>query len=124
MRVSCPSICLHLTGQWPQAASGDERPVINSETEVAPAVLPLAGPAELAAGRSVVLKPAEEKPRSAMLRVRCLLDAGLVGTNHFGVSQPELPYRGHKESGPGQEQGAEGPNRYTKVKTVTVGRPF
>ena len=52
------------------------------------------------------------------------IEAGMVGINHFGVSQPELPFGGHKESGLGQEQGAEGIMHYTEVKTITVGRPF
>jgi succinate-semialdehyde dehydrogenase/glutarate-semialdehyde dehydrogenase len=52
------------------------------------------------------------------------IEAGMVGINHFGVSQPELPFGGHKESGLGQEQGTEGITHYTEVKTITVGRPF
>jgi len=52
------------------------------------------------------------------------IEAGMVGINHFGVSQPELPFGGHKESGLGQEQGAEGITHYTEVKTVTIGQPF
>jgi succinate-semialdehyde dehydrogenase/glutarate-semialdehyde dehydrogenase len=52
------------------------------------------------------------------------IEAGMVGINHFGVSQPELPFGGHKESGLGQEQGAEGITHYTEVKTITVGTPF
>jgi succinate-semialdehyde dehydrogenase/glutarate-semialdehyde dehydrogenase len=52
------------------------------------------------------------------------IEAGMVGINHFGVSQPELPFGGHKQSGIGHEQGAEGLLRYTEVKTITVGQPF
>lgn len=52
------------------------------------------------------------------------IEAGMVGINHFGVSQPELPFGGHKESGIGQEQGTEGLLHYTEVKTITVGQPF
>src|SRR5690606_11498087 len=48
------------------------------------------------------------------------LEAGMVGINHFGVSQPELPFGGWKESGIGQEMGAEGLLHYTELKTVTV----
>jgi len=51
------------------------------------------------------------------------LEAGMVGINHFGVSQPELPFGGWKESGIGQEMGAEGLLHYTELKTVTVGTP-
>ena len=52
------------------------------------------------------------------------IEAGMVGINHFGVSQPELPFGGHKESGLGQEMGPEGLLHYTDVKTITVGTPF
>jgi succinate-semialdehyde dehydrogenase/glutarate-semialdehyde dehydrogenase len=51
------------------------------------------------------------------------LEAGMVGINTFGVSQPELPFGGWKESGIGQEMGAEGLLHYTEVKTVSVGVP-
>lgn len=51
------------------------------------------------------------------------LDAGMVGINHFGVSQPELPFGGRKASGDGVEMGAEGLLAYTSLKTVTVGTP-
>lgn len=51
------------------------------------------------------------------------LEAGMVGINHFGVSQPEMPFGGCKESGLGQEMGAEGLLHYTEVKTITVGMP-
>ena len=49
------------------------------------------------------------------------IEAGMVGINHFGVSQPELPFGGIKASGDGVEMGAEGILAYTDVKTVTVG---
>jgi succinate-semialdehyde dehydrogenase/glutarate-semialdehyde dehydrogenase len=51
------------------------------------------------------------------------LDAGMVGINHFGVSQPELPFGGRKASGDGVEMGAEGLLAYTQLKTITVGTP-
>lgn len=51
------------------------------------------------------------------------IEAGMVGINHFGVSQPEMPFGGWKESGIGQEMGAEGLLHYTDIKTVTVGVP-
>lgn len=51
------------------------------------------------------------------------IEAGMVGINHFGVSQPEMPFGGWKESGYGQEMGAEGLLGYTEVKTVIVGVP-
>ena len=51
------------------------------------------------------------------------LEAGMVGINHFGISQPEMPFGGWKESGHGQEMGAEGLLAYTDLKTVYVGTP-
>lgn len=51
------------------------------------------------------------------------IEAGMVGINHFGVSQPELPFGGWKESGHGHEMGAEGLLGYTELKTVVVGVP-
>ena len=51
------------------------------------------------------------------------LDAGMVGINHYGVSQPEMPFGGWKDSGIGQEMGAEGLLHYTELKTITVGVP-
>jgi succinate-semialdehyde dehydrogenase/glutarate-semialdehyde dehydrogenase len=51
------------------------------------------------------------------------LEAGMVGINHFGVSQPEMPFGGWKESGIGQEMGAEGLLHYTEIKTVLIGVP-
>lgn len=51
------------------------------------------------------------------------IEAGMVGINHFGVSQPEMPFGGWKESGIGQEMGPEGLLHYTEIKTITVGVP-
>jgi succinate-semialdehyde dehydrogenase/glutarate-semialdehyde dehydrogenase len=51
------------------------------------------------------------------------LSAGMVGINSYGVSQPELPFGGWKDSGQGQEMGAEGLLPYTELKTVTIGTP-
>jgi succinate-semialdehyde dehydrogenase/glutarate-semialdehyde dehydrogenase len=51
------------------------------------------------------------------------LAAGMVGINSYGVSQPELPFGGWKDSGQGQEMGAEGLLPYTELKTVTIGTP-
>ena len=50
------------------------------------------------------------------------IEAGMIGINHYGVSQPELPFGGIKASGNGVEMGHEGILAYTDVKTVTVGR--
>jgi len=49
------------------------------------------------------------------------LQAGMVGINHFGVSQPETPFGGVKDSGQGSESGLEGLLAYTDVKLVSVG---
>jgi succinate-semialdehyde dehydrogenase/glutarate-semialdehyde dehydrogenase len=48
------------------------------------------------------------------------LTAGMVGINHFGVSQPETPFGGVKDSGHGSESGLEGLLGYTDVKFVSV----
>lgn len=48
------------------------------------------------------------------------LQAGMVGINHFGVSQPETPFGGVKDSGHGSESGLEGLLGYTDVKLVSV----
>jgi succinate-semialdehyde dehydrogenase/glutarate-semialdehyde dehydrogenase len=48
------------------------------------------------------------------------LEAGMVGINHFGVSQPETPFGGWKDSGFGQESGLEGLLGYTDVKLFSI----
>jgi succinate-semialdehyde dehydrogenase/glutarate-semialdehyde dehydrogenase len=48
------------------------------------------------------------------------LHAGMVGINHFGVSQPETPFGGIKASGMGSESGLEGLLACTEVKLVSV----
>lgn len=48
------------------------------------------------------------------------LEAGMVGINHFAVSQPETPFGGWKESGIGQESGIEGLQSYTDVKFLSI----
>ena len=48
------------------------------------------------------------------------LEAGMVGINHFGVSQPETPFGGWKDSGFGQESGLEGLLGYTEVKLCSI----
>jgi succinate-semialdehyde dehydrogenase/glutarate-semialdehyde dehydrogenase len=53
-------------------------------------------------------------------RLELALQAGMVGINHFGVSQPETPFGGIKESGIGQESGLEGLLAYTDVKLISV----
>nr|WP_158941013.1 NAD-dependent succinate-semialdehyde dehydrogenase [Burkholderia sp. S171] len=53
-------------------------------------------------------------------RLSSELEAGMVGINHFGVSQPETPFGGLKESGIGQESGLEGLLGYTEVKLISI----
>jgi succinate-semialdehyde dehydrogenase/glutarate-semialdehyde dehydrogenase len=53
-------------------------------------------------------------------RLASELQAGMVGINHFGISQPETPFGGIKDSGIGQESGLEGLLAYTDVKLVSV----
>jgi succinate-semialdehyde dehydrogenase/glutarate-semialdehyde dehydrogenase len=48
------------------------------------------------------------------------LRAGMIGINHFGISQPETPFGGVGESGLGSESGLEGLLSYTDVKLVSV----
>jgi len=52
-------------------------------------------------------------------RVADGLEAGMVGVNHFAVSQPETPFGGVKESGLGSESGAEGLRAYFDTKLVS-----
>jgi succinate-semialdehyde dehydrogenase/glutarate-semialdehyde dehydrogenase len=55
-------------------------------------------------------------------RLSSELQAGMIGINHFGVSQPETPFGGIKESGHGSESGLEGLLGYTEVKFVSVAK--
>lgn len=48
------------------------------------------------------------------------LQAGMVGINHFGISQPETPFGGVKASGIGHESGLEGLLGYTDLRLVSV----
>ena len=47
------------------------------------------------------------------------LDSGLVGVNTFGVTVPETPFGGVKESGYGSEGGTEGLDAYLQVKFIS-----
>jgi len=49
------------------------------------------------------------------------LRAGMVGINHFAVSQPETPFGGLDESGYGSESGTEGMLSYMDTKFVSFG---
>jgi succinate-semialdehyde dehydrogenase/glutarate-semialdehyde dehydrogenase len=50
------------------------------------------------------------------------LRAGMVGINHFALSQPETPFGGLDESGYGSESGQEGLLSYMDVKFVSFAR--
>jgi len=54
-------------------------------------------------------------------RVSASIEAGMVGINHFGVSQPETPFGGIKESGHGSESGQEGLAAYLDTKLTSFG---
>ncbi|MBZ0133522.1 MAG: NAD-dependent succinate-semialdehyde dehydrogenase [Rhodocyclaceae bacterium] len=54
-------------------------------------------------------------------RISANLEAGMVGINHFGVSQPETPFGGVKESGHGSESGQEGLAAYLDTKLTSFG---
>ena len=53
--------------------------------------------------------------------VSARIEAGLVGVNHFGVSQPETPFGGVKESGYGSESAQEGLAAYLDTKLTSFG---
>ncbi len=55
--------------------------------------------------------------------VSAALEAGMVGVNHYGISQPETPFGGVKESGYGSESGMEGLLGYMDTKLISLGRP-
>jgi succinate-semialdehyde dehydrogenase/glutarate-semialdehyde dehydrogenase len=48
------------------------------------------------------------------------LESGMVGVNHLGISMPETPFGGIKESGYGHEGGIEGLDAYLISKFVTT----
>lgn len=54
-------------------------------------------------------------------RVAARLEAGMVGVNQFGISQPETPFGGVKESGIGSESGSEGLAAYFDTRLITIG---
>lgn len=54
--------------------------------------------------------------------VSARIEAGMVGVNHTGVSMPETPFGGVKNSGYGSESGPEGLLGYTDVKLVSFSR--
>jgi succinate-semialdehyde dehydrogenase/glutarate-semialdehyde dehydrogenase len=47
------------------------------------------------------------------------LESGMVSINHYGLSLPETPFGGVKESGYGSEGGPEGIEAYLNSKFVS-----
>jgi acyl-CoA reductase-like NAD-dependent aldehyde dehydrogenase len=58
---------------------------------------------------------------SAALRLARKIRAGSVRINTAGTVDPAMPLGGYKQSGWGRENGREGTEIYTEVKSVTVG---
>lgn len=54
------------------------------------------------------------------IQVSDALSSGMVGVNHLGISTPETPFGGIKESGFGQEGGIEGLDAYLVSKFVSM----
>ncbi len=60
------------------------------------------------------------KDVSSMLRLAAKIKAGTVWGNCHAVIDPALPFGGFKQSGIGREQGREGIEAYTELKTVII----
>ncbi|TLY95461.1 MAG: aldehyde dehydrogenase family protein [Gammaproteobacteria bacterium] len=60
------------------------------------------------------------KDVSSMLRLAAKIKAGTVWGNCQAVIDPALPFGGFKQSGIGREQGREGIEAYTELKTVII----
>jgi len=57
---------------------------------------------------------------SAMHKLAAKLKAGTVWGNCHGMIDPALPFGGYKESGLGREQGRQGVEAYTELKSVII----
>jgi delta 1-pyrroline-5-carboxylate dehydrogenase len=57
---------------------------------------------------------------SAMHKLAAKLKAGTVWGNCHAMIDPALPFGGYKESGLGREQGREGVEAYTELKSVII----
>jgi len=57
---------------------------------------------------------------STMHKLAAKLKAGTVWGNCHAVIDPALPFGGFKQSGIGREQGREGIEAYTEIKTVII----
>ena len=60
------------------------------------------------------------KDLSAMHKLASKIKSGTVWGNCHAVIDPALPFGGYKQSGIGREQGREGIEAYTEVKTVII----
>ncbi len=60
------------------------------------------------------------KDLSAMHRLAAKIKAGTVWGNCHAVIDPALPFGGYKQSGIGREQGRQGVEAYTEIKTVII----
>jgi phenylacetaldehyde dehydrogenase len=60
------------------------------------------------------------KDLSAMHRLAAKIKSGTVWGNCHAVIDPALPFGGYKQSGIGREQGRQGVEAYTEVKTVII----
>jgi phenylacetaldehyde dehydrogenase len=60
------------------------------------------------------------KDVSAMHRLASMLKAGTVWGNCHAVIDPALPFGGYKQSGIGREQGRQGIEAYTELKSVII----
>ena len=60
------------------------------------------------------------KDVSAMHRLAAKIKSGTVWGNCHSVIDPALPFGGYKQSGIGREQGRQGIEAYTELKTVII----
>ncbi len=60
------------------------------------------------------------KDLSAMHKLAAKIKAGTVWGNCHAVIDPALPFGGYKQSGIGREQGRQGVEAYTEIKTVII----
>jgi len=60
------------------------------------------------------------KDISAMHKLAAKIKAGTVWGNCHAMIDPALPFGGYKQSGLGREQGREGVEAFTELKTVII----
>jgi len=74
----------------------------------------------LAAGCTIVLKPAEQTPLSALRLGELIMEAGFPPIDVHNFNDVALPFGGYKQSGWGREMGYEAIELYTEVKAVAA----